>query len=163
MHVMKLFDMYAKYILWHHEGTCGRGALCSSPGMATTPQDGCRENYISQNALLWQVQMPQPSDWSGSSGVGEGENKGAETHTKREASYVAQTEFGVWWTLSLRPQPGGIKLGATFWSLCFAFEVLYYFASWNTFCWLINRILRWKALLPALSCCLRTALHLAQW
>src|SRR4029434_9849465 len=83
------------HTLWHHEGTCGRGALCSSPGMATTPQDGCRENYISQNALLRQVQMPQPSDGSWSSGVGEGENKGAETHTKRGASYVAQTKFGV--------------------------------------------------------------------
>ncbi|CAB1449800.1 unnamed protein product [Pleuronectes platessa] len=38
-----------------------RGEVCASPGVATTSQDGCREHYISQNAPLGEVPMPQPS------------------------------------------------------------------------------------------------------
>ena len=48
----------------------------------------------------------------------------------------------------------GLKLGAHLRGLCFAFEVLLCLSYvWKIFCEWINRILRLKSQLPALSCC----------
>ena len=68
--------------------------------------------------------MPQPSDYSWSSGVGEGEHKGVDTHTRKEASDVAQTKLGVGRTVIFATTVGRRQVRSNLMEPMFAFGEL---------------------------------------
>ena len=116
------------------------------------PQDGWRENYISQNAPRRQVQMPQPSDWSGRSGLGERIQKSGPTHQAGRSvpgtNWVrCQRNFYLVYTI------GRIKMRSNFVKTMFCFQITYVcflkFFCCRFLCWWLN----WFLCLNAHSGC----------